>query len=131
MWVYTTDRRSDCPSMALFQYERTWVGYHPKDFLKEYEGYLTTDGYQSYHGLPESIKVTGYFAHARRRFDKCLTALKKTLSEEELKSSVAYEGMKKIGELYKIEEKLCDFSIEERYKVRQEEEKPLLDAYFA
>lgn len=77
------------------------------------------------------IQVTGYFAHARRRFDKCLTALKKTLSEKELKASVAYEGIKIIGESYKIEEQIHDLDIDERYKVRQKESKPLLDVYFA
>lgn len=131
MWVYMTDAMSDSPMMTLFQYERTRAGYHPKTFLDKYEGYLTTDGYQSYHGLSKSIIVTGCFAHARRRFDQCLTALKKTLTENEWKKSVAYEAMQKIGELYKIEERIRNLSIEERYHVRQEEAKPLLEAYFA
>lgn len=130
MWVYMTDEKSESPVMTIFQYERTRAGYHPRTFLSGYDGYLTTDGYQTYHGLPENIIVTGCMAHARRRFDKCLTALKKSMSANEWKNSVAYEGLQKIGELYTIEERIHDFSIEERYKVRQEEEKPLLDAYF-
>ena len=33
MWVYLTDEYSGSPRMALFQYERTRAGYHPKEFL--------------------------------------------------------------------------------------------------
>ncbi len=40
--------------MPLFQYERTRDEYHPVEFLgDEFRGYLTCDGYQAYHILPE------------------------------------------------------------------------------
>lgn len=80
MWVYLTDEYSGSPRMVLFQYERTRGGYHPVEFLgDEFRGYLTCDGYQTYHGLPEQITVTGCMAHARRRFDEALTPLKRAL----------------------------------------------------
>ena len=64
MWVYMTDEYSGHPRMVLFQYERTRGGYHPLEFLGDsYQGYLTCDGYQAYHNLPEGITVTGCFAH--------------------------------------------------------------------
>ena len=47
------------------------------------EGYLTCDGYQAYHGLKDSIVVSGCFTHARRRFDAALTALKKDFTKED------------------------------------------------
>ena len=131
MWVYMTDELSDSPQMVIFQYERTRGGYHPREFLKDYQGFLTTDGYQPYHSLPDTIIVTGCMAHARRRFDECLTILKKDMKNGEWKNSIAYEAMRRIGELYKIEEDIRDKSYEERLKVRQEQAKPLLDAYFA
>lgn len=130
MWVYMTDRYSDVPQMVLFQYERTRGGYHPKEFLLGYEGYLTTDGYQVYHGLDERICVTGCLAHSRRRFDKCLTTLKKGLTKEQLKRTIAYEAMARISILYKIEETIRDKTIEERYLERQKQAKPVLDAFF-
>lgn len=66
--------------MVLFQYERTRGGYHPAEILgDEFRGYLTCDGYQAYHSLPEQITVTGCMAHARRRFDEALTPFKKGL----------------------------------------------------
>lgn len=130
MWVYLTGSNSESPLMVLFQYERTRGGYHPKEFLEDYSGFLTTDGYQVYHSLPESITVTGCMAHSRRRFEACLTPLKKTLTKEQLKGTVAHEAMIRIGMLYKIEELIADKTPEERYIERQKQAKPLLDAFF-
>lgn len=104
MWVYLTDRYSEAPQMVLFDYERTRSGYHPKNFLgNKFEGYLTCDGYQAYHGLKDSVTVTGCFTHARRRFDAALTALKKDFTKEQHQSTVTYQAMSRIGILYKIE----------------------------
>ena len=116
MWVYLTDRYSEAPQMVLFDYERTRAGYHPKNFLgDQFEGYLTCDGYQAYHGLKDSIVVSGCFTHARRRFDAALTALKKDFTKEQLRGTVAYQAMSRIGILYKIEELIQDKTPEERY----------------
>lgn len=131
MWVYLTDEYSGSPRMILFQYERTRGGYHPVEFLgDEFRGYLTCDGYQAYHGLPEQITVTGCMAHARRRFDEALTPLKKGFTKEQLKETTAYQAMARIGMLYKIEELLRNQSPEERYAERQKQSKPLLEAFF-
>ena len=131
MWVYLTDEYSGSPRMVLFQYERTRGGYHPVEFLgDEFRGYLTCDGYQAYHGLPEQITVTGCMAHARRRFDEALTPLKKGFTKEQLKETTAYQAMERIGMLYKIEELIRNQSPEERYAERQKQSKPLLEAFF-
>ena len=131
MWVYLTDEYSGSPRMVLFQYERTRGGYHPVEFLgDEFRGYLTCDGYQAYHGLPEQITVTGCMAHARRRFDEALTPLKKGFTKEQLKETTAYQAMARIGMLYKIEELIRNQSPEERYAERQKQSKPLLEAFF-
>lgn len=131
MWVYLTDENSGGPRMVLFQYERTRGGYHPVEFLGDsFQGYLTCDGYQAYHGLPECITVTGCMAHARRRFDEALTTLKKDFTKEQLKETTAYQAMSRIGMLYKIEEMIHDRPPEEKYIERQKQSKPLLDALF-
>lgn len=131
MWVYLTDRYSEAPQMVLFDYERTRAGYHPKTFLGEqFEGYLTCDGYQAYHGLKDSITVSGCFTHARRRFDAALTALKKDFTKEQLQGTVAYQAMARIGILYKIEELIQDKPAEERYQERQKQALPVVDAFF-
>ncbi len=131
MWVYLTDDHSGSPRMVLFQYERTRAGYHPMEFLgDQFGGYFTCDGYQAYHSLPDRITVTGCMAHARRRFDEALTVLKKDFTNEQLKETTAYQAMARIGMLYKIEEMIRDKSPEERYKERQKQAKPLLEAFF-
>lgn len=131
MWVYLTDRYSEAPQMVLFDYERTRAGYHPKTFLGEqFEGYLTCDGYQAYHGLKDSITVSGCFTHARRRFDAALTALKKDFTKEQLQGTVAYQAMARIGILYKIEELIQDKPAEERYQERQKQALPVVDTFF-
>ena len=98
MWVYLTDRYSEAPQMVLFDYERTRAGYDPANFLgDQFQGYLTCDSYQAYHGLKDSIIISGCFTHARRRFDAALTALKKDFTKEQLKETVAYQAMARIG----------------------------------
>ena len=131
MWVYLTDGYSGSPQMALFDYERTRAGYHPVKFLDgRFHGYLTCDGYQAYHGLGDSITVTGCFTHARRRFDAALTALKKGFTKEQLKETVAYNAMARIGILYKVEELIKNKTPEERYEERQKQSRPVVDALF-
>lgn len=131
MWVYLTDSYSESPQMVLFDYERTRAGYHPVKFLGDkFHGYLTCDGYQAYHGLNDTITVTGCFTHVRRRFDAALTALKKDFTKEQLKETVAYQAMTRIGILYKVEELIKDKTPEERYKERQKQSRPVVDALF-
>lgn len=115
MWVYLTDHYSESPQMVLFDYERTRAGYHPVNFLGDtFHGYLTCDGHQAYHGLNDSITVTGCFTHVRRRFDAALTALKKDFTKEQLKETVVYQAMTRIGILYKVEKLIKDKTPEER-----------------
>lgn len=96
----------------------------------EFQSYLTCDGYQAYHSLPEQITVTGCMAHARRRFDEALTPLKKGFTKEQLKETTTYQAMERIGMLYKIEKEIRGLSAEEIYIERQKQSKPLLEALF-
>lgn len=115
--------------MVLFDYERTRAGYHPKTFLgEEFEGYLTCDDYQAYHSLGSKIRISGCFAHARRRFEAALTPLKKKdFTKEQLKETVAHQALTRIGILYKIEELIKDKNPEERYRERQKQSRPVAD----
>ncbi|HEY9160983.1 MAG TPA: IS66 family transposase [Desulfomonilia bacterium] len=126
MWVYRSGELCNGPPIILFNYETTRGGYHPKQYLEGYSGYLIADGYDVYHKLPENIVVSGCFAHARRRYDECL----KSVPEKERKGTIADEAIKRIALLYKIEAILKDKSTEERYEGRLNQSKPVLDAYF-
>ena len=126
MWLYRSGELCDAPPIILFNYETTRGGYHPKEYLQKYSGHMTTDGYSAYHNLPESIVVSGCFCHARRKYDECL----KSVPEKYRKGTVADEAIKRIGLLYKIEALIKDKSADERYEVRLNQSKPILDAYF-
>ena len=90
------------------------------------KGYLHTDGYAVYHGLPEGITVVGCHAHLRRKFDEAI----KSLPKGKAKGSSAYQGLAYCDMLFAIEKGLDEKNAtpEERYKERLEQAKPVLDA---
>ena len=81
-------------------------------------------------GLPVIFSSKRCLTHARRRFDAALTALKKDFTKEQLKETVAYQAMSRIGILYKIEEMIHDKTSEEKYEERQKQSRPVMDAMF-
>jgi len=70
----------------------------------------------------------GCFAHARRKYDEVLKALG---NAESTAAITIREGLQYCNQLFKIEEQIRDFSVEERMKHRLETSKPLLLEYFA
>ena len=89
-----------------------------------------TDHYSEAPQMDLFDTVTGCFTHARRRFDAALTALKKDFTKEQLKETVAYQAMTRIGILYKVEELIKDKTPEERYQERQKQSRPVVEALF-
>lgn len=123
MWMFATGK--DGPAIFLYDYQTTRANKHPKNFLKGFEGYLHTDGYSGYHDLPE-VKLVGCFAHARRKFTDSLKALPKDATKS---VTVAQEGLNYCNQLFKIEKELVDETPEVRYIKRQEQSKPVLEAF--
>ncbi|NMB02386.1 MAG: transposase, partial [Firmicutes bacterium] len=39
---------------------------HPEEFLRGFKGYLITDGYGAYSGLPKNVTNAGCWAHYPR-----------------------------------------------------------------
>ncbi len=99
---------------------------HPKDFLREFKGYLHADGYAGYHGLPEDITVVGCWAHARRKLDEAL----KSIPEKSRAGSLAEKGMKYCNRLFVLERQYEELSAEERLKRRKEKSLPILKDFF-
>lgn len=56
--------------------------------------------------------------------------MKKDFTKEQLKETVAYQAMTRIGILYKVEQLIKDKTPEERYKERQKQSRPVVDALF-
>lgn len=123
MWVYRSGRYG--PSMVLYEYQPSRAQDHPKEFLRGFKGYLTTDGYAAYTNLPD-VTNTGCWAHARRKFDEAIKA-----SGGKKKNPKALEGLEFINDLYDVERDLKDHEPQSRYEERLLQSKPLLEAFLA
>ena len=121
MWLYRTSGDTD-QHIVLYEYRPGRGDQYPEAFLNGYEGYLQTDGYQSYTGLPGVINV-GCFAHLRRYFIEAQTAMPKGK-----RSATADQGVAYCDQLFKLERDFQDLSPEERKQQRELHSKPVLAA---
>jgi transposase len=123
MWLYRTGREG--PPIILYDYQTTRAGKHPRKFLEGFKGYLHTDGYDGYSGMPGIIQV-GCWAHARRYF---VDALKAMPPKKDDKPTVTEEGLAFCNNLFEIEKMLHDVTPEERYEGRLKHSRPVLDKF--
>jgi transposase len=126
MWLYRTGSDADYP-LVYYDYQPDRKAKRPKEFLKEFNGYLHTDGYDGYHGLPEDIVVVGCWAHARRKFDEAL----KSTAEKDRDGTNILCGKRYCDKLFELERAFVKLSSDERFLKRQELSKPVLDEFFA
>jgi len=126
MWLYRT---SGCATNAivLYEYQPDRKKERPKVFLEGFTGYLHTDGYSAYHSLPENIRVVGCLTHARRKFDEAL----KALPEKDREGSLALMGKRYCDKLFALEGQFTGLTPEDRYDQRQEQAKPILEAFLS
>lgn len=122
MWVYASGR-SKSP-VVLFEYQPTRSGQHAKRFLEGFNGILQTDGYAGYSAVPDVIHC-GCWAHLRRKFEE---ALPKSSNLEESKAAI---GLKYCNQLFDLEKAWTEIEYKERYEKRQEQVKPVLDAFWS
>jgi len=125
MWLYRTSGCASRP-IVLYEYQPTRSSVHPKVFLKEFQGYLHTDGYSGYHALPSEVKIVGCWAHARRKFDEAI----KGAPPESRASLVAKKGFEFCNELFRLEREYEKLRPDERYEGRLKHSKPISDAIF-
>lgn len=69
-WVYHNSKQK----IVLFDYRQGRGREGPEDILKDYQGYLQTDGYVAYEAFEKrpGITVLNCMAHARRKFVEAL-----------------------------------------------------------
>ncbi|MCF8377913.1 MAG: IS66 family transposase, partial [Bacteroidales bacterium] len=114
-WVYySPDKR-----LVLFDYRKTRSREGPDDILKNYSGFLQTDGYEAYSNLKnkDSITLLACMAHARRYFDKA--------KDNDLKR--AEHAMDLFQKLYAIEREAKQLQTDEIEALRQEKSIPVLN----
>jgi transposase len=125
-WVYRTGACAE-HKISVYDYKMTRSREHPQTFLKDFKGFLHTDGYQAYHSLSPDITVVGCWAHLRRKFDDLL---KKT-PKAKRKGSNAEKGIAYINALFRLERETAILAPEERLKKRLEKGRKISDAFFA
>ena len=121
LWAYRSNDLENAPRIVVFDYQTSRSGQHARDFLAEWRGDLMVDDYGGYkesfrHGVTELACL----AHCRRKFFD--------LHAASGGHPVADEVLRRIGELYAIEERARAGDAAFRLALRQQEGLPKLHA---
>jgi transposase len=118
LWVY----RSVHERIVLFEYRPGRGAVWPQTLLKNFKGFMQTDGYTGYDGFNNhpSITLVGCMAHARRYFEKAINN-NKVLAEF---------FIEKIQKVYEVERHIREkkLSDQEIVLLRNEQSRPILNA---
>ncbi len=124
LWAQAT---GSGPPIRLFAYAPGRGGHHASTL---YAGIrrgsaLMSDGYEVYGGIAGINGLThlGCWAHTRRYFVEAEAVIPKTARTSE---HPATQFIAAIGELYAVESKAKDKSTAERFRLREEQSRPLL-----
>lgn len=124
MWLYRSGNDGNAP-IILYDYQPSRNGDHAAAYLKDFKGYVHSDGYSGYNKLKSIIRV-GCWAHLRRKFVEAIPAKK---HPGDLPTS-AEIGRQYCDKLFAIEDTLKNLTPEERFCKRLELEKPVLEAFW-
>ena len=109
--------------LVCFDYRQGRGREGPKNFLKDFTGYLQSDGYNAYDDLGPIGKIThlACMAHARRKFEHALNN-----DREKAEKALVW-----IGKLYDIERQAREkeLSFEKTRVLRQENAPAILDEF--
>ena len=124
MWLYRTGNDGKAP-IILYDYQPSRSGDNAASYLKDFKGYVHSDGYSGYNKL-DGIVRCGCWAHLRRKFVEAIPD-KKTADAPLTSAEI---GRDYCNQLFKAEESLKDLTPEERFCKRLELEKPILEAFW-
>ena len=115
-WVYY----DPVNKLVVFDYQKSRSREGPDEMLKNFSGYLQTDGYAAYTNLRNKSKITllACMAHARRKFEHAR-------DNDPVRSE---EALKMFGALYEVEGRGREkgYDIEQLKQLRQEKSVPVL-----
>ncbi len=120
MWLYRTGNDGKAP-VILYDYQPSRNGDHAAVFLKDFKGYVHSDGYSGYNKL-NGITRCGCWAHLRRKFVEAIP--KKQSADAPLTN--AEIGRDYCNQLFLIEQSLKDLSHDDRKAKRLELENRFL-----
>ena len=126
MWVFLGGDTAH--PVCIFHYSPSRSGSVPAGILKDYGGYVLTDGYGGYNFLDTvpDIKHAACWAHVRRKFTDIVNAKKnKKLNNK------ATKALRMIGKLYKVEKEAREKNLtaDELFSRRQSESKPIIQEF--
>jgi transposase len=105
----------------IYEYHPTRSGKVPAELLKDYSGFVQTDGYGGYNLLDEFPKIThvGDWAHVRRKFHEAAKAGSG--------DNHSAHGLSLVQKLFQIEKELRDkYPVLKRFSIeRKKQVKPL------
>ena len=117
-WVYYNTHSRQ----VLFKYQTGRAAEWPKETLKNYQGYLQTDGYAAYNQFDDIAGITtlNCWAHARRKF----------IDAQSFDNTKASEVLTQIQLLYAVEKHCVEnkYTADEIKNYRQDQAVPLLAA---
>lgn len=124
MWLYRSGNDGKAP-IVLYDYQPSRNGDNAVNYLKDFKGYVHSDGYSGYSKLSGITRV-GCWAHLRRKFVEAIPTKKASGTTP----TSAEIGRQYCDKLFAIEDSLKDLSPEERFCKRLELEKPVLEAFW-
>ena len=120
MWLYCTAVSDGLPVIALYDYQPGRGGYHAKNFLEGFSGYLVCDGYGGYNVLTNVIRCA-CLVHIRRKWRDAIPPGKAALDKE----LPAVKGYSFFNDLFELERQYQDNSPEERKANRLKDQEHL------
>lgn len=133
IWCYLSNGKNygdDTPPAVCYYYSPDRKGARPLEHLAGYKGVLHADAYSGFDKLYEdkdgnktAIEESACWAHARRKFYEI------TVTNDN--AAVANEVLKRISDLYKVEENIRGLTPENRLSHRQQFSKDKVEDLFA
>jgi transposase len=116
-WTYIADEHP----YSVYDFTESRARDGPASFLRGFEGYLHADAYggydQIYLGSNDSIREVACWAHARRKF----------FDAKQSSPRDAHQILEWIRQLYDVEERARELSVNARREIRVAEAVPVLD----
>lgn len=123
LWAYRSGTWEDGPPIVVFDYQPSRAGAHARAFLQDWRGHLMVDDYAGYKALfAQGPTELACLAHIRRKFFDLHAASG---------SPVAEEALRRIAQLYVIEQDAASLSPTGRLSARAARAVPALSELHA
>jgi transposase len=122
-WLYVSSELAE-KQIVLYDFNESRSADVPTTFLKGFSGTIHCDGYSAY-GLIPNVQLMHCGAHVRRKFYDAIANKK-----DPDRTSPAYIGADFWDQMFKVERSLKNLPSQERKQARQEQLKPILDAFW-